>query len=184
MEFRRVLFRSRQEVQTLFELSHDLGNSLSLDETLSVLSMRLNRLVPYDSISTYIVRGKELVPEYVNGDNFRLLASLRIPLGEGISGWVAQNRKPVLNGNPSLEPGYVDDLTRFSTLRSAISVPLEGLQGVVGVLTLYNSERNSYTADHLRILLAISSKVALIASKTPLLSRRRKPRPQIGRAHV
>src|SRR5258707_1432211 len=152
---------ARQEVQTLFELSHDLGNSLSLDETLSVLSMRLNRLVPYDSISTYIVRGKELVPEYVNGDNFRLLASLRIPLGEGISGWVAQNRKPVLNGNPSLEPGYVDDLTRFSTLRSAISVPLEGLQGVVGVLTLYNSERNSYTADHLRILLAISSKVAL-----------------------
>src|SRR5207248_3676110 len=44
---------------------------------------------------------------------------------------------------------------------SAISVPLEGLAGVVGVLTLYHSERDAYTADHLRILLAISSKVAL-----------------------
>jgi diguanylate cyclase (GGDEF)-like protein/putative nucleotidyltransferase with HDIG domain len=152
---------ARQEAQALFELTQDLGNSLSLSETLSVLSGRLKRLVPYDAIATYIVRGDELLPEFVNGDNFRLFAALRIPLGEGISGWVAQNRKPMLNGNPSLEHGYVLDPIRYSALRSAISVPLEGLQGVVGVLTLYHSEADAYTSDHLRILLAISSKVAL-----------------------
>jgi diguanylate cyclase (GGDEF)-like protein/putative nucleotidyltransferase with HDIG domain len=152
---------ARQEAQTLFELTQDLGNSLSLSETLSVLSGRLKRLVPYDAIATYIVRGKELLPEYVNGDNFRLFAAMRIPLGEGLSGWVAQNRKPMLNGNPALEHGYVPDHSRFSPLRSAISVPLEGLQGVVGVLTLYHSDADAYTSDHLRILLAISSKVAM-----------------------
>ncbi len=152
---------ARQEAQALFELTQDLGNSLSLSETLSVLSGRLKRLVPYDAIATYIVRGNELLPEYVSGDNFRLFASLRIPLGEGLSGWVAQNRKPMLNGNPSVEHGYVSDPNRFSALQSAISVPLEGLQGVVGVLTLYHSDQDAYTSDHLRILLAISSKVAL-----------------------
>jgi diguanylate cyclase (GGDEF)-like protein/putative nucleotidyltransferase with HDIG domain len=152
---------ARQEAQTLFELTQDLGNSLSLSETLSVLSGRLKRLVPYDAIATYIVRGNELLPEYVNGDNFRLFAALRIPLGEGLSGWVAQNRKAMLNGNPALEHGYVHDPNRYSPLRSAISVPLEGLQGVVGVLTLYHSDADAYTSDHLRILLAISSKVAL-----------------------
>jgi diguanylate cyclase (GGDEF)-like protein/putative nucleotidyltransferase with HDIG domain len=152
---------ARQEVQTLFELSHDLGNSLSLDETLSVLSLRLKRLVPYDSIAAYILREGELVPGYVSGDNFRFFAALRIPVGHGLSGWVAQNRKPILNGNPAGEPGAGDDTGHFSILRSAISVPLEGLQGVVGVLTLYHSETETYTADHLRILLAISSKVAL-----------------------
>jgi diguanylate cyclase (GGDEF)-like protein/putative nucleotidyltransferase with HDIG domain len=152
---------ARQEAQALFELTQDLGNSLSLSETLSVLSGRLKRLVPYDAIATYIVRGNELLPEYVSGDNFRLFASLRIPVGEGLSGWVAQNRKPMLNGNPAVEHGYVNDPSRFSALRSAISVPLEGLQGVVGVLTLYHSDQDAYTSDHLRILLAISSKVAL-----------------------
>ncbi len=152
---------ARQEAQALFELTQDLGNSLSLSETLSVLSGRLKRLVPYDAISTYILRGNELLPEYVSGDNFRLFASLRIPLGEGLSGWVAQNRKPMLNGNPAVEHGYVNDPSRFNVLRSAISVPLEGLQGVVGVLTLYHSDQDAYTSDHLRILLAISSKVAL-----------------------
>ena len=152
---------ARQEAQALFELTQDLGNSLSLSETLSVLSGRLKRLVPYDAIATYIVRGNELLPEYVSGDNFRLFASLRIPVGEGLSGWVAQNRKPMLNGNPCVEHGYVHDPARFSPLRSAISVPLEGIQGVVGVLTLYHADQDAYTPDHLRILLAISSKVAL-----------------------
>ncbi|PYX06146.1 MAG: hypothetical protein DMG88_19425 [Acidobacteria bacterium] len=113
---------ARQEAQTLFELSQDLGASLSLGETLSVFSMKLKRLVPYDAIAIYVKRGVELIPEYVNGDNFRLFSSLRIPLGHGLSGWVAQNRKPIVNGNPSVEPGYLNDPTKFSALRSALAV--------------------------------------------------------------
>ncbi len=152
---------ARQEAQTLFELSQDLGASLSLDETLSVFSVKLRRLVPYDAIAMYVKRGQELIPEHVNGDNHRLFASLRIPLGQGLSGWVAQNRKPIVNGNPSVEPGYLNDPTKFSTLRSALAIPLEGLAGVVGVLALYHAEHDAFTSDHLRILLAISSKMAL-----------------------
>jgi diguanylate cyclase (GGDEF)-like protein/putative nucleotidyltransferase with HDIG domain len=152
---------ARQEAQTLFELSQDLGASLSLGETLSVFSVKIKRLVPYDAIAMYVRRGEELIPEHVSGDNFRLFASLRIPLGQGLSGWVAQNKKPIINGNPSVEPGYLNDPTKFSTLRSALAVPLEGLSGVVAVLTLYKLENDSFTSDHLRILLAISSKMAL-----------------------
>jgi len=152
---------ARQEAQTLFELSQDLGASLSLGETLSVFSVKLRRLVPYDAIAIYVRRADELVPEYVNGDNFRLFASLRIPMGQGLSGWVAQNRKPIVNGNPSVEPGYLNDTSKYSTLMSALAVPLEGLQGVVGVVALYHAERDFFTSDHLRILLAVSSKMAL-----------------------
>ena len=152
---------ARQEVQMLFELTQDLGNSLSLNETLSVVSVRLKRLVPYDSIAVYVLRDQKLVPEYVNGENFRLFSSLEIPVGEGLSGWVAQNRKPILNGNPSVEAGYMGDPGKFSTLRSALAVPLEGLNGAVGVLALYRAEKDAFTRDNLRILLAISSKVSL-----------------------
>jgi len=152
---------ARQEAQTLFELSHELGNSLSLDETLSVLSVRLRKLVPFDSIAIYVLRDSKLIPEYVSGDNFRLFSSLEIPLGQGLSGWVAANRKPIVNGNPSVEPGYLADPSKLSTLRSAISVPLEGVSNVLGALTLYKAEADSFTQDHLRVLLAISSKVAL-----------------------
>jgi diguanylate cyclase (GGDEF)-like protein len=74
---------------------------------------------------------------------------------------VAENRKPIINGNPSVEPGYLNDPNKFSTLRSALAVPLEGPEGSIGVLALYHAERDSFNKDHLRILLAISSKVGL-----------------------
>ena len=152
---------ARQEAQSLFELSQDLGASLSLGETLSVFSVKLKPMVPYDAIAIYILRDNVLMPEYVNGDNYRLFASLRIPVGDGLSGWVAQNKKPIVNGNPSVEPGYLNDPDKFSTLRSALALPLEGVAGVIGVLALYRAEKDAFTSDHLRILLAVSGKMAL-----------------------
>jgi diguanylate cyclase (GGDEF)-like protein/putative nucleotidyltransferase with HDIG domain len=152
---------ARQEVQNLFELAQDLGNSLSLNETLSLLALRLKRMIPYDSLAIYVLRDDRLRAEYVNGENFRLFSSLEIPMGQGLSGWVAEKRKPIINGNPSVEPGYLDDETKFTTMRSALAVPLIGLNGTVSVLTLYQTERDAFTNDHLRILLAIVPKLAL-----------------------
>ncbi len=160
-DFLSSIAAARQEAQTMFELSQDLGNSLSLGETLSVLSMRLRRLIAYDSMAVFLCKNGRLIPELVSGDNFRLLSSLNIRIGEGLCGWVAENRKPIMNGNPSLESGYVNDPDKYTTLRSALAVPLEGLNGVVGVLAMYRADHDAFTADHLRILLAISSKIAL-----------------------
>jgi diguanylate cyclase (GGDEF)-like protein len=60
-----------------------------------------------------------------------------------------------------VEPGYLSDPGKFSTLRSALAVPLEGLNGAIGVMTLYRADHDAFSRDHLRILLAISSKVSL-----------------------
>jgi len=160
-DFLNQIAAARQEAHELFELAHDLGTSLSLDETLSVLSVRLKRIVPFDAMAVYLVREKVLEPVFVVGENERLFSSLRIPLGQGLSGWVAETGQEILNGNPSVEPGYLNDESKFSTLQSALAVPLEGLNGVVGVVTLYRAERNAFSKDHMRILLAISSKLAL-----------------------
>jgi diguanylate cyclase (GGDEF)-like protein/putative nucleotidyltransferase with HDIG domain len=160
-DFLTSIASARQEAQAMFELSQDLGNSLSLSETLSLLSMRLRRLIVYDSISVYVNRNGWLLPELVSGENFRALSALKIPVGEGLCGWVAENCKPILNGNPQVERGYVNDPDKHTTLRSALAVPLQGLSGVVGVLAMYHSEQDAFTPDHLRILLAVASKVAL-----------------------
>jgi len=160
-DFLSSIASARQEAQTMFELSQDLGVSLSLSETLSVLSMRLRRMIPYDSIAVFVNRNGWLLPELVSGENFRMLSSLKIRVGEGLCGWVAANCKPIVNGNPQVEAGYVVDPGKHTTLQSALVVPLEGLNGVVGVLAMYQSTRDAFTPDHLRILLAVASKVAL-----------------------
>lgn len=159
-DFLSSIASARQEAQTMFELSQDLGVSLSLSETLSVLSMRLRRMIPYDSIAVFVNRNGWLLPELVSGENFKTLSSLKVRVGEGLCGWVAENCKPIVNGNPQVEAGYCLEPGK-GALQSALVVPLEGLNGVVGVLAMYQTTRDAFTPDHLRILLAVASKVAL-----------------------
>ena len=152
---------ARQEVQTILEITHDLSASLRLEETLSVVAQRLRQLVPFDCIAVYIREGGVLIPKYVNGDNSRVFASLAIPVGEGLSGWVVENQKPIINGNPSVEPGYLNNASKFSLLSAALSVPLgEGTDELSGALTLYHTERDSYSRDHLRVLLAVTPRIS------------------------
>ncbi|HEY1753988.1 MAG TPA: diguanylate cyclase [Bryobacteraceae bacterium] len=160
-DFLTSIAAARQEVQALFEISQDLGNSLSLDETLSVLAVRLRKIIPHHSLAIWIQREGSLVPEYVTGEDYRMFSSLEIPLGQGLSGWVAHTRKPIVNGNPSVESSYLGDKGKSSVLHSAVAVPLEGMTGVVGVLSLYHLDRDAFTKDHLRILLAISPKIGM-----------------------
>jgi len=160
-DFLTQIASARQEAHTLFELCQDLGNSLSLDETLSLLALKLRKLVPYDSIVVWVRKGDSLTPEFVSGDNFRLLSSLTIPVGKGLCGWVAQQSKPIVNGDPEAELSFARDMRKTSELRATLAVPLEGLSGLVGVLSLYQTEANSFESDHLRILQVITSKVAL-----------------------
>jgi diguanylate cyclase (GGDEF)-like protein/putative nucleotidyltransferase with HDIG domain len=159
-DFVSCIASATHEAQALFELSQSLGNSLSLNETLSVLAIRLKRIVPHDAIAIYLVKDEVLIPEYVQGDELRQFSSVRIPVGEGLSGWVAHNNKAILNGNPSVESAYLTGGARPSSLRSALAVPLVGVQGVVGVLALYQAAKDAFSNDHLRVLLALSSKVA------------------------
>jgi len=77
---------ARQEAQSLFEMGHDLGAALRLDDTLSMFSVRLRRFVAYDAMVVYVRHGGLLTAEYVSGDNFRLFSSLKIPVGAGLSG--------------------------------------------------------------------------------------------------
>src|SRR4029077_20089528 len=151
-----MILTARKQSQEIAALSQH-GVSLSIEDIASLLSVRLRHLVPHDSMAVYRLKAGVLVPEFVSGENFRLFCSLKIPLGEGLSGWVAQNHKPILNGNPLVEPGYLNDSSKYSTLRSALALPLEGPSGVAAVLALYRAGQDAFTADDLRIAEAIGA---------------------------
>ena len=152
-----LVLMARRHGQEIIALNRRAGSSLSAEDILSLLAVRLKNLVPHDSMAVYCPRKGALRAEFVSGDNFRLFSSLKIPHGEGLSGWVAQNHKSILNGNPSVEPGYLNDPTKFSTLRSALAVPLEGSGGVAAVLALYRADQDAFTADDLLIVEALTS---------------------------
>ncbi len=150
-----------------------LGQCAIREDGFAVLREQLRTLIPYDALAVYERSGDILAPVFLDGDDFNLFSSLEIPLGSGLSGWVAENHKPIVNGNPSVEPGYLNDSTKFSTLRSALAVPLETPRGNAGVLSLYHQDRDSFTEQDRDLLLKIGTALANVmeAARAGVLTR-------------
>ena len=159
--FLASIVSARQEAQLLFELAQTLGNSLSLRETLSVVAVRLKEMIPHDLIVFYVCEQDRLIPRYVHGVDYEMFHGLQIPLGQGIAGWVAQHEKPIINGDPTAEFKHLGEPLVATSLHSTLSVPLQGRDGATGVLSLYLKGKQAFTKDHLRMLLAASSKLGL-----------------------
>ncbi len=118
-DFRSQIAAAGREAQYTLEIVSELGNSLGM-AALSVLSSRLTQMIPCDSIAVHELKDELLGPVSWTARTACCCVA-QIPLGEGISGWVAKHNKPILNGNPSVEPGYLNDPRKFSLLRSALS---------------------------------------------------------------
>lgn len=147
--------------EELLAFMQRLGSSLMLEDTLSLLSVLIRRLVPYEQMAVYLLSNNVLTTAFVDGQNPHQFSSLRIPIGEGLSGWVAQNAKPILNGNPSVEPGYVNGAANSSAPRSALAVPLAGTSSVVAVLALYRVPADAFSREDLNLLQALVSKLGV-----------------------
>ena len=72
---------ARQEVQQLFALAQDLGNSLSLDETFAVLSQHVKQLCPHDTLAVYIRREDRLEAQYATGLDCLQVGSAVVAVG-------------------------------------------------------------------------------------------------------
>ena len=156
---------ARQEGQIVLEITHALGNSLVLDESLSVLASGLKRAIPFDTMVIYVMRDEVLTPRYASGDCASILLTRDIQVGQGLAGWVAKYDKPVLNGNPGFEltPG---DSGRSLPLESAVAVPLQGPHDFVGVLMLAHRRMDAFNKDHLRLMLSIAGKLGVVVENS------------------
>jgi len=134
----------------LVDVLESLAGVLSRREVLAVFAGRLQELIPWDSMAFYVRADDTLLPEYACGSHADMLASLRVPVGGGLSGWVAANGKPLLNGNPAV------DAADLAGLKSALAIPIEGQNDIAGVLTLFSTRTDAFSSADLRDLLALS----------------------------
>jgi putative nucleotidyltransferase with HDIG domain len=138
---------------------------LSLRETLSIFSTRLATIVPFDSMAIYLRPAGTLVPVFTAGSYAAAIESMRIPAGAGVSGWVAEANRAVINGNAEVEFCYGTSLPGRQGLRSALAIPLSGPMNVVGVLTLYRTAENTFSSEELAVLTSFSPALAAYLKK-------------------
>lgn len=88
---------------------------------------------------------------------------VRLPLGSGVSGWVASHREPVvIVNNKESDPRYVPiESLRGSDFTSMASVPMETEPGgLVGVLNVHTISRRDFTSRDIQLLLVIGRLIA------------------------
>ncbi len=147
---------ARQETQLLRNLAADLAQVTHLDQVASAIYKCLDQKIKFDTLGLYVRRGEYLDPVYFLGSHVSLFKRKAFPITEGLSGWVAQHGRPIVNGNMSIECSYINDYLALNNLQTALAVPFEGKGGTSGVITLYHLDRNAFTQDDLRILEAAS----------------------------
>ena len=167
-----LLAGATHDAQTLFEISQTLGQSLTAEELAGLIFSRVLRLVPSDACALFVRKGDSIHVQYVEGDRARQFTAPVMAVGEGISGWVAQSGKAILNGNATMEPGCPAGPDGALAFRAALSIPLLDLQKQpFAVLTCYSTRGDAFSRDHLRVLQTMEGKLSLALRHTLGLAR-------------
>ena len=156
----KAISASTAEVNSLFELSQELGNSLNLPETFAVLGPVVKRLVPYSAMVIYLKRRDRLYARHVAGEYMDDAAVLELPIGEGVSGAVAATGNHAINADPANESRTEGMAEKLRMFRSVLALPLSGADSIVGCMSLYHVDPEAFTSEHLRRLKAILPKLS------------------------
>jgi diguanylate cyclase (GGDEF)-like protein len=158
--FVESILSAQREVKVVMELTQKLGSSLELSDTFAAIKPALRALIPYDTLVVWIEREAALAAEFVAGDHLALCSTLRIPMGEGISGVVACKLKPEVNGDAALDMGHLGVESDLMPFRFALAAPLDS-GAVRGALTLYRAGDQPFTPEDARVLSALAPKIAM-----------------------
>lgn len=152
---------SGEEMLILFDLARSMNDRLGLHEVCDLVVKHLRRVVPSSLFVFYLHESTsgELVCAFASGEHASLVAGLRIPLGQRLTGWVGAHRHTIGNSDAVLDLG---DAARsvVPRLRSCLSTPLVANDSLVGVLSLYSEVNQAFSHEHHRILEVIARQVS------------------------
>lgn len=149
--------RANREVFTLYELAKVFSSSLNLPDTLSRFTAKIGELVPFDSCVVYLFDEASQTATAVcaEGKNSAALKDKRVKNGEGATGYVLKKRQPVYNINPALDFSfYTHDFILDYTAMA--SLPLMAGERLIGAVSLYSCDLETYEDEHMRLLETIS----------------------------
>ncbi|MFQ5722911.1 MAG: diguanylate cyclase [Terriglobia bacterium] len=136
------LRRRMEEYAVVHDMAKALTSTLQLDQVLKTVMEKVQELLAPDIWSLLLVDEKtnELYFQIATGEAAGKLKDVRLKMGEGIAGWVAQTSQATIVPDVSQDPrfyGQVDEMTKMRT-HSIICVPIRGKERVLGVIEIIN----------------------------------------------
>jgi diguanylate cyclase (GGDEF)-like protein len=156
---------SKPELSILHDVAKALTSSLNLDSILQTIMEKVAAYFKPDTWSLLMTDDEhhELYFAIAVGDASASLKSVRLRIGEGIAGWVAQHGEPLLVPDVSKDERFasrIDEMTRWKT-RSILCVPLASKNRILGVIQLINVETTVFGGHQLMLLQAMADYAAI-----------------------
>jgi diguanylate cyclase (GGDEF)-like protein len=136
---------------------------------------KIRQLIPSEAWSLMMVdeEKQELVFEAALGAKARDVSAVRLKIGEGVAGWVAQSGKPAIVNDTARDPRFsalVDTRTQFET-RSILCAPLVSRGHTIGVLEIINKQGGPFTRADLQLVLTLVEPCAIAIENAILFQR-------------
>jgi diguanylate cyclase (GGDEF)-like protein len=139
-----------ESYRRLADVFHEVLSEQSLDLLLERVARTLDALVPNDGMTFYEADEgtRRLHAVFAIGtDAAQVLADEPFPFGEGITGWAAEQREPVLANNAHLDPRVRWVADTDTSPESLIAVPLIARGYLKGTLNIYRDGRQTFSDE-------------------------------------
>lgn len=158
----------------LFSIAGTLNSTLDLDFLLQKIGAAAEKLTESEASSIMLVTDdkKHLFFRIASGEKAKALKTMTLPIGQGIAGWVAQNRQPQMVNDTRKDPrfaGKFDKASGFQT-RSLLCVPMMFRGDLVGVVEVLNKSQGEYTEAHVGLLSSLASLASVAITNTKIMA--------------
>jgi PAS domain S-box-containing protein len=153
-----------EELKLLHGITRAVARASDPDEALHTVTREVQAVLGCEHVSILLRRGDRLcvsaAAETVRG------MVLELPLGEGITGWVAQTGEPVLVSDVDKDPRYRAGIPET---RSELCVPLTVGDHIIGVINAESTRLGAFTEHDLRLLSTVAHEISVIIERSHLL---------------
>ena len=157
----------------IIEVMPLLNSTFEMDELL-VAVMESAQIVMQAEAGSLMMSDEstgDLIVKVATGPIKDKLIGVRVPKGEGIAGWVAQNGRSLLVSDVEKDPRFypdLDEITGFKT-KSILCTPIKLRDEVIGVIEVINrNDGLCYSEDDISLLETLAHQAAIVIERARL----------------
>ena len=167
-----LLEMENDQISLLHRVSGIISSELSMDEQLGEIIGLTAQVTGCDACLVYLIETEtqEIVLRASQVPHARDLGTLRMKMGEGVTGWVAEHKSVVaLSSNAGSDrrfkrfPGLIED-----TYEAFLSVPLVNKGEIIGVINVHHRQQHDHTPEEISLLTFVGEQMGGAISKSIL----------------
>lgn len=150
-------------MRALTKIARAIASKESFEGVLKIISAEIAGLIRAETCAVMILENStgQLIFKEAYGLTMWEKDNIRFKVGEGIAGWVAAKRKPVLIDDAKKDKRYKDFKGQKRVIKSIIAAPLMTAKNLLGVITATHPDKGFFSDDDLKLLTYVSSNIAL-----------------------